>query len=82
MPSVTVVENIIIQFDELTNGEKANKMTSDSNREEVLKSHISCDCTCPDCTCPEDSKMQPENAHNTGSAIRADKVGIDLQFNP
>lgn len=77
MPSVTVVENIIIQFDELTNGEKANKMTSDSNREEVLKSHISCDCTCP-----EDSKMQPENAHNTGSAIRADKVGIDLQFNP
>lgn len=77
MPSVTVEENIIIQFDELTNGEKANQMTSDSNREEVLKSHISCDCTCP-----EDSKMQPENAHNTGSAIRADKVGIDLQFNP
>lgn len=76
MPSVTVEENIIIQFDELTNGEKANQMTSDSNREEVLKSHISCDCTCP-----EDSEKQPGSAHNTGSAIRADKVGIDLQFN-
>lgn len=76
MPSVTVLENIIIQFDELTNGEKTNKMTSDSNRE-VLKSRISCDCTCP-----EDSEMLPGNDHNTGSAIRADKVGTDLQFNP
>lgn len=59
--SVLWLENIILLFDELTNGEKANKMTSDSNREEVLKAHISWDCTFPG-----DFEMQSGNAHSTG----------------